>query len=89
MSGVLEPGFYAVPQGCVATVVTHLEMRAPVAARPERDSGLRLRRVERPDAAWYLRLFRKVGAEQWMWFSRLVMAEAELLEILHDPKVEV
>ena len=89
MSGVLEPGFYAVPPGCVATVVTHLEMRAPVAARPERDSGLRLRRVERPDADWYLRLFRKVGAEQWMWFSRLVMAEEMLLAVLHDPKVEV
>ena len=88
MSGVLEPGFYAVPQGCVATVVTHLEMRALVPPRPERGDFV-LRRVGNPGVGWYRALFRRVGAEDWMWFSRLVMAEAELLAILHDPKVEV
>ena len=56
------------PQGHVATVVTYLEMRVPVDARPERDAGLELRLVERPDVEWYRALFRKVGAEDWMWF---------------------
>ncbi|WP_372613037.1 GNAT family N-acetyltransferase [Aquicoccus sp.] len=85
----LEAGFHAVPAGHVATVVTHLEMRAPVPARPERDVGLELVRIARPDAEWYRALFRKVGAEDWMWFSRLVIDEASLLTVLHDPAVEV
>ncbi len=85
----LEAGFHAVPRGHVATVVTYLEMRAPVEARPERDVGLALRLVARPDAEWYRALFRKVGAEDWMWFSRLVIGEAALLAVLHDPLVEV
>lgn len=86
---MLEAGFHAVPQGHVATVVTYLEMRAPVPARPERDVGLELARVERPDVEWYRALFRKVGAEDWMWFSRLVIDEGALMAVLHDPAVEV
>lgn len=86
---MLEAGFHAVPQGHVATVVTYLEMRAPVAARPEREAGLELRLVERPDVEWYRALFRKVGAEDWMWFSRLMIGEDALLAVLHDPGVEV
>lgn len=85
----LAPGFYDIAPGYVATVVTYLEMRAPVAPRPEQDPGFRLRRVETPEANWYRRLFRKVGAEDWMWFSRLVIDEPALREILHDPGVEV
>lgn len=85
----LEPGFHAVAPGHVATVVTYLEMRAPVPARPERDVGLELARVERPDVEWYRALFRKVGAEDWMWFSRLVIDEGALMAVLHDPAVEV
>ncbi|KAA0921201.1 GNAT family N-acetyltransferase [Aquicoccus porphyridii] len=86
---MLEAGFHAVPQGHVATVVTYLEMRAPVDARPEREAGLELRLVERPDVEWYRALFRKVGAEDWMWFSRLMIGEDALLAVLHDPAVEV
>ncbi|MCF3594216.1 GNAT family N-acetyltransferase [Rhodobacteraceae bacterium LMO-12] len=84
---MLAPGFHDVPPGFLATVVTHLEMRAPQ-LRPERD-GFALRRVERPDVGWYLELFRRVGAEDWLWFSRLVMKESELAAILEDPEVHV
>ncbi|MDQ2093025.1 GNAT family N-acetyltransferase [Rhodalgimonas zhirmunskyi] len=89
----LEDGFHEVPNGHLATVVTYLEMHAPVAARPEHGRSERasfdLRRVERPDVAWYRALFRRVGAEDWLWFSRLIIDVAELEKTLHDPRVEV
>ena len=85
---MLEAGFHEVPAGHLAAVVTHLEMRARAAPRPER-GDFTLRRVERPDVAWYRALFRRVGAEQWLWFSRLVMEEARLAAILADARVEV
>lgn len=36
----------------------------------------------------YRALFRRVG-EPWIWFSRLVMADAPLIAIIHDPLVEI
>ena len=86
----LAEGFHAVAPGWLATVVTHLEMRSP----PDRGSaldlpnGLTLRRVPSPDPGWYRALFRTVGAD-WLWTSRLAMAEAELGAILNDPAVKL
>ncbi|MDV7145690.1 GNAT family N-acetyltransferase [Tropicimonas sp. TH_r6] len=86
----LEDGFHDVPAGKLATVVTWLEMRAVPAPRPAPDrDDLSLRRVETPGIEWYRTVFRRVGAEDWLWFSRLVMPEAALAVILHDPGVEV
>ena len=76
-----------VGDGELAAVVTYLEMLAPPSL-PVPDSGLTLRRIERPDPAGYRRLFRLVGA-RWLWFSRLVMDDSELAAIIGDPKVEV
>lgn len=86
---MLEAGFHDVPAGHVAAVVTHLEMRAPPAPRPERDGGWTLRHVTAPEPGWYRALFHTVGAADWLWFSRLVMGDAELAAILRDPAVEV
>lgn len=83
-----------VPPGRIATVVTYLEMRAPPAPAaeptpaPARGGDLALWKVEKPEIAWYRDLYRRVGAD-WLWFSRLRMAEADLAAILHDPRVEV
>lgn len=86
----LDDGFYEVPRGRVATVVTHLEMRAPAPLRPcAMPEGCALRRVEAPEAEWYRDLFVRVGGMDWLWFSRLRMPEAQLLGILRDPKVQV
>jgi len=86
----LKDGFYDVPPGKVAAVVTHLEMRERAPLRPVPDSqGVTLRRVATPGSDWYRSLFRRVGAEDWLWFSRLVMDEAALAAILRDPLVEV
>lgn len=87
---MLADGFHDVPPGKLATVVTHLEMRAPV---PPRDAsapeGMELRQVPQPGIDWYRDLFTRVGAHDWLWFSRLRLEDAELAAILGDPDVEV
>lgn len=82
-------GYYDVPDGKIASVVTYLEMTAPPpgSAPPERDD-LTLRPVSEADLAWYRTLYRGIG-DRWLWFSRLDLGDAELSEILHDPAVEV
>ncbi|MDV5823790.1 GNAT family N-acetyltransferase [Sphingobium naphthae] len=77
-----------VDPGMVATVVTHLEMRARPRPAPIPPAPLRLVRWKAPDADAYRVLFRRVGAP-WLWFSRLVMRDSELLAIIGDPAVEV
>jgi len=86
----LNNGQYDIPPGKLSVVVTYLEMREPAALRlgPDVD-GLTLRRVKDPDLSWYRDLFRRVGADEWLWFSRLVMGDAELGAILNDPKVHL
>ena len=72
----------------VATIVTTLEMRTKPPLRPLPSSPLRLVAWERPSAEKYRVLFRRVGAP-WLWFSRLVMAERQLLDVIHAPGVSV
>ncbi|WP_421700170.1 GNAT family N-acetyltransferase [Ancylobacter sp.] len=82
-------GYTPLPPGKVAAIVTMLEMTAPPPPLPERASeGLTLERVPCPDPVWYRDLFRRVG-EDWMWFSRLRMSDAELAAIIQHPEVEV
>jgi len=81
-------GLTAVVPGEVATIVTTLEMTARPSPRPMPEAPLELEERERPDPERYRALFRRVGAP-WLWFSRLAMAERELLAIIHDPAVRV
>ena len=81
-------GLTAVSDDHVATVVTTLEMRERPRPRPLPDAPLSLVRWPAPDAEKYRTLFRRVGAP-WLWFSRLVMDDAALLAIVHDPAVHV
>src|SRR5947209_261821 len=77
--------FLDVPAGKIAAVVTSLEMRARVAQRPQRSDGnLTLQQTEKPDLAWFRKLYRLVGAD-WIWFSRLEMSDDALAAIIHDP----
>jgi len=76
-----------IPDGELAAVVTYLEMHQPPAS-PVPESALSLRRWECPDLAEYRRLFRLVGA-RWLWFSRLVMDDAELAAIIQHSNVEL
>ena len=79
--------YEAVPDGELAAVVTYLEMNEP-ARQPIIWSPLSLQRVEVPQPEHYRELFRLVGAP-WLWFSRLILDEAHLAEIIQHPKVEL
>lgn len=83
-------GYSEIAPGHIAAVVTCLEMKVQPVLRPAQPfpDGIRLERWERPDVAGYRTLFRAVG-EDWLWFSRLIMPDAELRAILDDPRVEV
>jgi GNAT superfamily N-acetyltransferase len=73
--------------GELAAVVTYLEMQSP----PDEDvpaSTLSLRRVEVPQPEHYRQLFRLIGGP-WLWFSRLILDDAHLAEIIQHPKVEL
>lgn len=86
----LTNGNHPIPAGKIAAVVTHLEMATPPDTPPAPlPDGMALRRIERPDIAWYRDLYTRVGGLDWMWFSRLQLAEEDLNAILSDPDVEV
>lgn len=65
-----------------------LEMTGRPRPRPLPDAPLRLVRWERPGADTYRALFRRVGA-RWLWFSRLVMDDRDLIAIIHHPNVAI
>jgi GNAT superfamily N-acetyltransferase len=81
-------GLIAVPDDQVATIVTTLEMATRPPLRPLPGSRFRLVRWPQPRAEAYRTLFRRIGGP-WLWFSRLVMDDAALRAIVHDPLVEV
>ncbi len=86
---MIPDGYTELAPGKIASVVTYLEMRtAPALAAPSPPAGLSFRRVALPDLGWYRQLYRSVG-ENWLWFSRLRMNDAELSAILLDPKIEI
>jgi GNAT superfamily N-acetyltransferase len=78
-----------VPAGKIAAIVTSLQMfeRPPQRAEPPA-GGLALEHVAKPEPAWFRNIFRRVG-ENWLWFSRLTMPDAELAAVIHDPRVEI
>ena len=85
---MLKAGYHAVPPKMIATVVTSLEMLEPPTLRPETPGqNWRLDRLA-PDPTEYRRLYRAVG-EDWLWFSRLLLTDAELAAIIGSADVEV
>ncbi len=80
-------GYTDLPAGKIATVVTYLEMtRRPRLTARAGNPEWRLERID-GNIQRYRVLFRRVG-EPWLWFSRLVMPEAQLAAILNHPDVE-
>ncbi len=80
----------AVPVGSIAAIVTHLEVAGPPAPAPNPPPrpGLSLVRIPEPHLNWYRNLYRAIG-EDWLWFSRLVMTDAQVTAILRNPRVAV
>ena len=85
MTAPLSPGFHPVPPGMVAEVVTYLEMTAEPDLRPAPD--LPELSFGALDPAAYRDVFFRVGAQDWLWFSRMQMPDADLTAILNDPDV--
>ena len=88
-TAAISDEFTRLPPGKVAAVVTHLEMHAQPALRPEpAGEQFDLRRAERPGLDWYRDLYRRVG-QDWLWFSRLTLGDAALAALVHNPRIEV
>jgi GNAT superfamily N-acetyltransferase len=85
---VLPDGYSDVPNGKIATVVTHLEMTGRPPPRDDPERPWTLRNVDAPDLDWYRGLLRRVG-EEWLWISRLKMSDAELKSIIRSTAVDV
>ncbi|MGX4802109.1 GNAT family N-acetyltransferase [Bradyrhizobium guangdongense] len=85
---ILPDGYSDIPAGKIAAVVTHLELTAPPARRDDPSGSWSLRKVDAPPLDWYRDLLRRLG-EEWLWFSRARMNDAELAAIIHAADVEV
>jgi len=85
---ILPDGYSDVPAGKIAAVVTHLEMTSPPARRDDPPGNWSLRKVDTPALDWYRDLFRRVG-EDWLWFSRARMSDADLAAIINAPDIEI
>jgi GNAT superfamily N-acetyltransferase len=84
----LPNGLHDIAPGKMAVVVTYLEMTAPAATRPiALPDGLTFRQIETPDLASYRDLFRRVGSNDWLWYSRLTLSDDALSDTLNDPQV--
>ncbi|MCP3385902.1 MULTISPECIES: GNAT family N-acetyltransferase [unclassified Bradyrhizobium] len=85
---IIPDGYSDIPAGKIAAIVTHLEMTARPAHRDELPGTWTLRKADAPALAWYRDLFRRVG-EDWLWFSRARMSDAELAAIIHTAGIEI
>jgi len=83
----LPDGHSDIPAGKIAAIVTHVEMTARAAPRPDPAGAWSIRHVETPPLDWYRDLYRRVG-EDWLWTSRTKLSDAELGAIIHSPAVE-
>jgi GNAT superfamily N-acetyltransferase len=83
----LDIGYHPLPPGCLANVVTCLEMteRPPPRPGPLPD-GVTLSRMGAADTARFRALFAGIG-QDIMWFSRLVIPDEALAALIGDPQV--
>ncbi len=82
-------GYTDLPPGLIANVVTYLELesRATGLSAPL-PAGFTVTPQAGVDLAAYRALYRRIG-EQWLWFSRAVMGDAELAARLSRPGASV
>lgn len=84
----LPNGYYDLPKGRLASLVTCLEMLDPPnrALQPlPRD--LQLDRVDGGDLEGYRHIFQAVGSDL-LWFSRMVMPDDTLATLLNNPRID-
>ena len=94
MSDVLENpplplGYSPLKPGAIVNVVTCLEMRSPPAARPARPGDVDFDlQPWHPSLPEFRDLFRRVG-QDWLWYSRLIMADEKLRAIIDHADVDL
>ncbi len=81
-------GLQTLKAGELGAIVSYLDMRERPKPAPLPPSPLRLVRWKPVDPDKYRMLFIRVGGP-WLWFSRLVMDDSELCQIIEDPQIEV
>jgi GNAT superfamily N-acetyltransferase len=74
----------------IPTLVTYLEMTGAPTAPPLRPPfpGIEIRVARQPTTAFYRYLYESIGHD-WTWIVRQLLSDAELLQIIADPAVEV
>jgi GNAT superfamily N-acetyltransferase len=85
---ILPDGYSDVPAGKIAAVVTHLEMLERPTLPRDPEGAWTLRKAESPALDWFRELYLRIG-EEWLWFSRVRMSDAELVGIVRSPLVDV
>jgi GNAT superfamily N-acetyltransferase len=84
---MVQDGLTDLPAGKLAALVTYLERDLAVPVHPEALGAQdHLVRLGAGEIGRYRDIFRAVG-QDWLWFSRLAMAEPELAAILANPRV--
>lgn len=84
----LPDGYYDLPPGKLANLVTCLEMlAAPQRAWLGLPADVVLTRVDGSDLDAYRQIFRAVGSDL-LWFSRMLMPDDRLAEILNNPQID-
>ncbi len=82
-------GYTDLPPGLIANVVTYLELESRAAGlTAPLPAGFTVAPQHGVDLAAYRSLYRRIG-EQWLWFSRAVMGDAELAARLSRPGASV
>ena len=85
---MLPDGYFDIPAGKLAAIVTHLEMLQRPTLPPDHAGAWSLRKVETPGVDWFRGLYRHVG-EEWLWFARIKMPDAELAARIQSPLVSI
>lgn len=82
-------GYSSIPAGHIASIVTCLEMfENPITNHVQLPEGFSLCLYHSKDLDEYHNLFRLVGAD-WLWFSRLLMSDEQLTEVLNESTREI
>ncbi len=84
----LPNGYYELPKGKLANVVTCLEMLEKPPSTPIAwPEGVKLVRFGPDDVNSFRQLFSAIGRDL-MWFSRMIMPDEKLKDILSNPQIE-
>jgi len=84
-----KEGFYELPPGMLATIVTSLEMRAqPPRSELQPQPATELRLCSGLSADDYRKIYLHVG-QDWLWYSRLLKTAQELTAIIENDRVAI